>query len=803
MGRTLMGKLKRNGVGLGNFWFVMMLLVLCFNPVQGENAEQGDTGAAPQGTAASELKGMLKGQVVNARGEKGVSAKILVLPDSLETNSDGQGNFSIEVPVGPVELRVEAEGFFIRIVPDIQVRAGLNRDLTIILEAADVQNLGQSEVLEGKIIYRDPLHSTSVKHFTRDQVNNSPGSAQDVNRVLQTLPAVSSGADDNWNTFVVRGGRAHESSFLLDGIEVNNLSHWGSEQSSGGTVNMLHLDFVKDLDFYAGAAPASMPARLSSVTDIRFREGSMEERLWQFDLNMAGAGMFAEGPIVENTASYMVNARVSFLDLMSNMINFPGVPEYENAQTKLVWRAGENNEIALNVLGGTEYISLEQEKGKGELIAEGEQLISGLSWKNQGESHSNRLLFSGVFHGSRAWEDLEGVKAFAFDSERLRGQIKNDFELYTGREDIFFAGASAEVQRYEERYSEDPYFVAVVNDSFVFLPELPDGYSDAQYRDTMEAVSNQKDTVGYQLGAYAGYLWKPGAFSTNIGLRNDYYTLVDKQGVSPRISFNYDMSPVSGLSASFALLHQLPDIILNDNDSGWKAQDFELQRSWQSALSWHGLFGEDILVESELYFKLYDREPLYSLDRDAGERSVELNAVEYSHKRVWGFEMMLQKKRKGLFWYEFSYAWSRAEQEYENDNWYTADDHLEHSSTVILGSRINKEHGVSIRLDVSQGNPYTPVDREASMETHSTRYDLENGWNSERRPFRLLIAPRYSSYSYFSWGNIESYMEISNLLNRRYVVQESFSRGTRPEKSDIEEYLSRSFFFVGGVSVNF
>ncbi len=160
-------------------------------------------------------------------------------------------------------------------------------------------------------------------------INQSPGSSQDINRVLQTLPAVSGGGNDLWNDFYVRGGSS-KNGYVLDGMELNNLSHWRSQFQSGGTVSFLHLDMIKDLQFYAVAPPSYLPSKLSSVTNIRLREGNRKVQVYQWDLNMAGTGVFLEGPI--GSGSYMLNYRMSFLELLSSMIPIDGTPDYHNLQ---------------------------------------------------------------------------------------------------------------------------------------------------------------------------------------------------------------------------------------------------------------------------------------------------------------------------------------------------------------------------------------------------------------------------------------------------------------------------------------
>ena len=761
--------------------------------------------------AQAEPQGILQGDVMDSRTGRPVErATVHVKPflDSTadwELEADSLGHFAGQFATGPVELVVSASGYENLRVPGVEVRAGSSPAVIIHLQDLSVRELNSSTISAPRLLQNDPLQSTSVAHLSRDQINNSPGSSQDVNRVLSSLPAVSLTSNDNWNSFVVRGGGTYENIFLLDGIEIANLSHWGDEYTNGGAISMLHLDFVRDLDFYAGGMPAALPPRLSSVTDIRLRDGSFQKRSWQLDLNMAGAGGFAEGPIVTGKSSYMVSGRVSFLPFIALMMPYNGVPNYRNGEAKVVTKLGDWGKLSANMLGGDETISMDNGKD-GVLTSDGKHAIGGLEWQVGRDAWSNRVLTSGIYSEFAARQRANQIEVFDFSTRALRLQLKDQFEWYLHGSDIASCGLVGERLQSKELYQQDPFFMGMRNDSVVYMRDIPSDYPDTLWRDTLGNHHNRVDTIGYRIGSHVAYLWNPAPWSVQVGVRDDYYTLLDRHGLSPRIAVTRDLG-VQSVSASAGMLEQFPDMFrlmeLVDNDSGYALSQIPLQRGFSGALGYKRALGSVVSLDAEIYGKYYDREPRYHINADSGSRDVVVDPDHHWHREAGGVEIHVQKQRQDRFYYELAYSFALARQEYDNGKWYTADDNLRNSAHVILGSRFKKQHSVSTRLDVSEGRPYARIDTAQSLAEFQTRYQTAEGWNAQRRDPVVNLSVRYSHSSNFAWGRVESYMEITNLLNRTYVVEDGYNIGKGPEDGSIEAFRSRAFFFVGGVSLNF
>jgi hypothetical protein len=737
--------------------------------------------------------GSVQGSVVDQRTGRPVPLAEVSLPAAhVHDTCDLQGVFTLhDVPVGMWDMEVRAEGYETQLYPSTPFKSGENKDLKLELRAASVHQLEKS---------------TSVLKMSREEVNKMPGAIQDVNRVIQTMPSAVGAADDGRNHFFVRGGNDYENIFLIDDIEVNNLSHWGDEYTSGGPINSLHLDFVRDIDFYAGGFPPRYPPRLSSITDIHLREGSRTHRRWQIDVGMAGFGGFAEGPILRGRGSYMLNARLSMLDLIEPFLDEGGLPKYQNGQAKIVYDLNKYNKIIFNLLVSHETIDIISEDGDGEwdFEEEGKRAVGGLQWQQDLPFGQNKILVSGLYQG---WDDRGLIQDTIVETDyvtaRQRFQIKDDLSLFLRQEDVLSLGFVLEEQKYDEHYAHDEYYKVLVDDSTYRDQTAPPQPADSVLV-ANPGVYQDTALVGYRIGVHGGYTLKLGRLKLNFGLRDDYYRLLRAHGPSPRAGVSLDLGQAGTVNLSSGLYYQFPTYV-TFLDMADKLSRVELQRNVQGVLGYEKLLADVVVAGAEAYYKYYDREPSYIIVNDAytdGWRTVDTSFAGFGRKDAYGFEVYLQKKRKDLFYYALSYTFFDAKTRYADGNWYDDDHNIRNSATLVLGSNFHRSHGVSVRFDASEGYPYTPIDMEASRRSMRTVFDTRDGWNSRRRDPRFKLSLRYDATLYFKWGNITAYFEGQNLLNQRDVLAEWYRFGDTPP-GEIVQFLSRGILPIGGLTIDF
>ncbi|MDR0794589.1 MAG: TonB-dependent receptor plug domain-containing protein, partial [Tannerella sp.] len=132
----------------------------------------------------------------------------------------------------------------------------------------------------------------------------------DIIKALQTQPGVSAGSE-GLSGMYVRGGNEDENLFMLDGIPLYKIMHLG------GLFSAINVEAVKDVTFYKSSFPARYGGRLSSVLDVRTREGDMYDYHGSLSLGLTSANVNIDGPIVKGKTSFALSARRSWLEILS------------------------------------------------------------------------------------------------------------------------------------------------------------------------------------------------------------------------------------------------------------------------------------------------------------------------------------------------------------------------------------------------------------------------------------------------------------------------------------------------------
>lgn len=160
------------------------------------------------------------------------------------------------------------------------------------------------------------LDEVAVKeHPALDEMNETAPSnmlsfnANDVFSRINLLPGVS-GSIPGGN-FHVNGGSDDENLVLLDGVPIYHPNHINP------LLTAVNGDAIKNITFHKYFFPAEYEGRLSSVTDIKFKEGNKQKYTQTLTLDMPAASVVAEGPIVKDKLSYIIGGRRSWLDLFN------------------------------------------------------------------------------------------------------------------------------------------------------------------------------------------------------------------------------------------------------------------------------------------------------------------------------------------------------------------------------------------------------------------------------------------------------------------------------------------------------
>jgi hypothetical protein len=275
------------------------------------------------------------------------------------TNVNGEFRFD-NIPVGRVDLVVRYMGYEEKTLPNVLVSTGKEVVLTIELKESIVKiDEVVVKATKNKGEVQNEMSLISSRSFSIDETKRYAGAFQDPSRMVSAYAGVTSDPNGD-NDIIVRGNSPKGILWRMEGIEIPNPNHFANEGATGGPINALNSELLSNSDFYTGAFSPEFGDVLSGVFDLKMRPGNNEKREYSIGIGVLGTDIMAEGPINKlRGSSYLANYRYSSLDLLdkAGLVNFDGVPRYQDAAFKVVLPTRHMGNISVFGLGGMSSIS--------------------------------------------------------------------------------------------------------------------------------------------------------------------------------------------------------------------------------------------------------------------------------------------------------------------------------------------------------------------------------------------------------------------------------------------------------------
>lgn len=307
----------------------------------------------------------IRGTVIDADSRMPLpGANIVILNSDKGATTDGEGTFRIEnVPVGRVNLMVTFIGYENRSLPNQLVNS--SSELVLKVELTEALNtLDEVVVTDGtdKAQPLDEMALVSARTFSVEETKRYAGAIDDPARMVSSFAGVTNDPEGN-NDIIVRGNSPRGILWRLEGVEIPNPNHFSDEGGTGGPINALNSAMLGNSDFYTGAFAPQYGNALSAVFDMNLRTGNNQKRGYSFQASTLGLDLTAEGPFSKNyNGSYLANYRYSSLALLdaAGIVDFDGVPRYQDACFKVVLPINSKHSISVFGLGGISGITTEE-----------------------------------------------------------------------------------------------------------------------------------------------------------------------------------------------------------------------------------------------------------------------------------------------------------------------------------------------------------------------------------------------------------------------------------------------------------
>ena len=623
---------------------------------------------------------------------------------------------------------------------------------------------------------------------------------KDIMKTMQLLPGIKSAGEGNGGIYV-RGGAADQNLILLDEATVYSASHLL------GFFSVFNSDAIKDVTVYKGTMPSEYGGRLSSVIDIKMKEGNDK----QFGVN-GGIGLIAsrlsvEGPIIDEKSSFSISGRRTYADLFLKLSSDTLAKQsrlyFYDLNAKVNYQVGENDRLYLSGYFGSDVL------GIGKLI--------GINWGNStGTFRWNHLFSEKMFSNTSliySTYDYNIDLNFAGNTISIYSKIqdynlKEDLHYFIDDENGIKFGLNTVY------HSIIPGTVTASNNSQINSLVLTNKYSlENSFYISHEYKPSPIINLEYGARFSVFSVLGPGNFYTynDLGERLDSLSYPSGKfvktyfNIEPRISLNYILNEESSVKISYGRSTQNLHLLTNSTSSNptdmWipSSNNVQPEISDQVSLGYFRNFEDNNYEFSiETYYKNLQHQIDYKNGAQLNFNENVESQLLFGKGRAYGLEVFL-KKKFGQFSGWVGYTLSRVELKFpgvNNGNYYPARQDITHDISVVGIYQLSEKWTFSATWVYSTGNAVT---------FPSGKYQIDGqvlNYYTERNAYRMPAYHRLDLGATWQFEKSSLNFSLYNAYGRENAYAISFQQD--PNDPTRTQALQTSLFrFVPSITYNF
>ncbi len=713
----------------------------------------------------------------NGEGMIGVSVYVKELKTGTQTNP--YGFYSISMPAGTYQLVLSYVGYK-TLTQTITINADQTLDLEMEEEGALLQEVVVKAEREDENVKSLEMSVNKVEMKTIKKMPAFLGEV-DVIRSIQFLPGVST-VGEGASGFNVRGGGIDQNLVLLDEAPVYNSSHLF------GFFSVFNPDAVKDVKLIKGGIPTNYGGRVSSILDVRMKEGNAKKPEFNAGLGTIFSRFAYERPFLKEKGSFILALRRSYIDVLAKPFLNGDLKDskfyFYDFTAKTNYRINDKNTIFLSGYFGRDVFGAD----------------FGFNWGNSTTSFRwnhvfNQKLFlnTTLFYSNYDYSldsdlnDENDQDSFSWQSNIVNYSIKPDFNYYINTKNTLSFGGQAIY------YTFNPGQAEARSGGEIRSIGLPNKYA---FEGALYIGNEQKLTdkislnYGLRFSNYQ-YLGSGNAYileDNNTGERKSVSNVInygkgekiqDYNNLEPRFSLNLGLSNSSSIKLSYNRLAQYIHLLSNTSASSpldvWtpSSNNIKPQIADQVAAGYFQNFAGNAFEGSvEVYYKTLQNQIDYIRNADlllnpAVEADL-LNGIG----RAYGAEFYL-KKNKGKFNGWISYTLSRTERQVvglNNNEWFVSRIDKPHNLSVVAIYDTDKRWTFSGTFIFSSGTPATFPTNKYTVQGYVIPHNYYDYRNTYRIPdsHRLDVAATLKNkHAFFKRGSSEWVFSVYNVYNRR------------------------------------
>jgi hypothetical protein len=604
-----------------------------------------------------------------------------------------------------------------------QMVINLSKDTTINFKLEKEAEIDEVVIKAGNSNLYKIQPVTGIIEMKADMARKLPtllGEA-DLTRMLQLKPGVQNGNEGSGGLFV-RGGTTDQNLILLDGMPVYNPGHLG------GFISIFNPSSVNYIKLYKGGFPARFGGRLSSILDVRMKNGNLKHSESFVSVGTITTSFSWETPIRKDTSSIIIAGRRTLFDLFVSGYNYLDTNGKYNGGYNL-WdlnlkynkKIDDKTRIYLSFYKGKDKIfSTWNDKYSHNDTVSNYKGKYKLSWGNTMASYRINKVYSG-----KVFADYTiGVSDYRYG-------ITNDYKVKKEKILVNHDYTSFVSSITDFIFSPDYEFLINNKHSLqfglqgvihYFSPcenKIEQTIKEVVYKDSIWGA--KKITVP-EMAVYGSDVFTiTPKLSTEIGIRYVVFFLKDKpvQKLEPRIVGNFQLNNNISIKGSYSAMSQFTHLISASDQS--LPSDFWLpstgkippERSMQLSIGtfWTFNLKQDFEFSFDSYYKKMD-----DLVEIKGGTSFIKSGADWENQiysngkgKVWGAEFMLEKKTgKTTGWIAYTLSKNvRKFDEINKGNWLPFKYDRRHQISIVVCHEFNDHINLSANWIFMTGAPAT------------------------------------------------------------------------------------------------
>lgn len=673
----------------------------------------GDETAPPlQKKQKFTLSGYIRDQ---STGEIIIGANVYDRDTYQGTTTNGYGFFSITLTEGNYQMAFSILGYekvekSIHLTSDMRLSVELKEAAISMREIEIVSKEGDEALVK--------VNNGSVR-LSGSTLKQMPGFAGnvDVIKSLNSVPGINAFGDGS-TFYYVRGGNNDHNLLMIDDAPIYNPSHLF------GFFSALAPDAIKDVKAYKGDFPASYGGRLSSVIDVRARDGNMKRLGFSGNLGPYTSDLTLEGPLKKEFSSFIISGRRSNLNWLnfSSFSNRTFSINFYDLNAKLNIRINRNNRLFLTAYSGNDDFSR---------FTTSSVHTFGIQWKNAaGTLRWNHIFNNRLFSNTTASFSRYDYYLFIsrqdnnyWTSSISNATLKTDLTWYPNPNNT--AKAGVEVSNHHSNPGNIHFSDEDIQKNTPVIPQYQS--VDITLYLSNEQIIREKLMLNYGLRFTS---WRD-LGPTTVYLFDGTYKVFDTASVAdravyknfaniePRLSIGYSLTNKLTVRAGYGHTVQYLQMLSNSTSpftslEVWapSGPNIEPQKSDQLSLGIVQQFSRGISFSLESYYRLFSNQIEYKDHANMLYNPLIEGEIRFGDAKSYGVEALLRKS-EGRFSGWIGYAWSRVFRTIEgvnNGNEYPAYYDRPNTVCVNLSYRSGKHWEFSGSWIYLTGSPTsTPV----------------------------------------------------------------------------------------------